>query len=604
MLGHNAINADPLFKDAAKRTSISVKKAPREPQVAHGRLRPSMTLRASGVRWIRFVWGHWRSESENRLQGADELSVANSFAEHSPMKQRFIAFLVIALAAVAHGATTKPNVVLIMIDDFGYECLTANGGESYKTPVMDQLAATGVRFEQLHVQPLCTPTRAALMTGRMNKHNYTRFGHLDPSQKTFGNLLKDAGYATCITGKWQLSNGLEGPAHFGFDEYCLWQVVRRPGRYKNPGLEINGKQQDYSNNEYGPDLVNDYALDFIQRQKDKPFLVYYPMMLTHSPYDATPDSVDYREAESKEGTTKKGHFPDMVAYADKLIGKLILKLEELNLRENTMVLILGDNGTGKGTPSRFQGRDVLGGKGTSTQWGTRVPGIGSWPSRFASGLVCRDMIDPVDFLPTICEVAGVNVPVALKTDGRSFLPQLRGEKGTPRSAHYVWYNPNGGAEAKFEFAHDANYKLYTDGRFFDVARDDLEKSPLDEVNLDEAAKATKAKLQRLLKQHEGPRENYFVKQAEVMKAGSTEDSKKKKPMKKQVISDAKSDAKSGSQRFLERDANHDGKINWQEFLESASAKDTAKERFEMFDEDKDGMVSLKEFSKQVRKLSK
>ncbi len=520
------------------------------------------------------------------------------------MKQRLIAFLALALAVTAHGATTKPNVVLILIDDFGYECLTANGGESYKTPVMDQLAATGVRFEQLHVQPLCTPTRAALMTGRINKHNYTHFGHLDPSQKTFGNLFKDAGYATCITGKWQLDNGLQGPAHFGFDEYCLWQLVRRPGRYKNPGLEINGKEHDYSDNEYGPDLVSDYALDFIQRQKDKPFLLYYPMMLTHSPYDATPDSVDYLEAESKEGTAKKGHFPDMVAYADKLIGKLIAKLEELKLRENTAVLILGDNGTGRGTPSRFQGRDVQGGKGSSTNWGSRVPGICNWPGHFGPNVICRDMIDPIDYLPTMCEVAGVKVPAELKIDGQSFLPQLRGEQGTPRSAHYVWYNPTGGAEAKFEFAHDANYKLYADGRFFNVAKDDLEKAPLDEVNLDESAKATKATLKAILKQHEDPREDYFVKQADEMKAGGVEGSIEKKPMKKQAISVAKSDAKSGSNRFLERDANHDGKINWEEFLESASAKESAKERFEMFDQNKDGMVSLKEFSKQVRKPSK
>src|SRR5438045_2204 len=177
----------------------------------------------------------------------------------------FIIALLLGPLALLHAAERGPNVVLILIDDFGYECVTANGGESYKTPVMDKLAATGVRFENCHVQPLCTPTRVQLMTGMSNRRNYTHFGHLDPSQKTFANLLKDAGYATCITGKWQLSNGYEGPAHFGFDEYCLWQLVRRPDRYKNPGLEINGKQHDYENNEYGPDIVSEYALVFITR---------------------------------------------------------------------------------------------------------------------------------------------------------------------------------------------------------------------------------------------------------------------------------------------------------------------------------------------------
>ena len=359
---------------------------------------------------------------------------------------------------VAFAAPTKTNVVFILIDDFGYECVTANGGESYRTPVMDKLAATGVRLEQAHAQPLCTPTRVALMTGIINKRNYTRFGHLDPKQQTFGNFFKAAGYATCVVGKWQLSNGLEGPGHFGFEENCLWQLIRRPGRYRNPGLEINGKEVDYSKNEYGPDIVNDYALDFITRKKDQPFFLYYPMMLTHSPYDATPDSPDYLTAKSTNGTKQLGHFPDMVAYTDKLIGKVIAKLEELKLRENTLVVIMGDNGTGSGTPSRFKGRDVTGGKGSSLIWGTHVPGIANWPGQLASGKVCADMIEAVDMLPTICEAAQVPVPADLKLDGRSFLPQLRGEKGNPKDALYVWYNPSGGASAKYEFAHDAHYK--------------------------------------------------------------------------------------------------------------------------------------------------
>ncbi len=422
-----------------------------------------------------------------------------------------------------HAAERRPNIVLILIDDFGYECVTANGGQSYKTPVMDQLAATGARFEQVHVQPLCTPTRVSLMTGMINKRNYTHFGHLDPSQKTFGNVFHDAGYATCVTGKWQMKGDFEGPGHFGFDEYALWQLTRRPGRYKNPGLEINGKQHDYNKNEYGPDIVSDFALDFITRKKDVPFFLYYPMMLTHEPYDATPDSPDYAESLSGRNAKPLGHFPDMVAYADKLIGKLVAKLEELKLRDNTLLLILGDNGTGRGTPSRFLGRDVVGGKGTSTMWGTHVPGIGNWPGHFASGKACADMIDATDFLPTLCEAVDVKVPAALKIDGRSFLPQLRGEKGNPRDGLYVWYNPSGGPTAKFEFAHDQNYKLYADGSFYNVGKDDREKSPLVDAMLDAEAKAEKAKLKGLLDQHKGPREDYFVKQGATFGGEAGED---------------------------------------------------------------------------------
>lgn len=432
------------------------------------------------------------------------------------MKNTILTFstLLLALpnALSASGKPIKPNIVLILIDDFGYECVTSNGGESYKTPVMDKLAATGVRFEQCHAQPLCTPTRVQLMTGLSNRRNYTHFGHLDPSQQTFGNLLKNAGYATCVAGKWQLANGYEGPAHFGFDEYALWNLVQRGGRYKNPTLVINSSPREYTKNEYGPDIVSDYALDFITREKDVPFFLYYPMMLTHEPYDATPDSPDYAESISGKNKRPLGHFPDMVAYTDKLIGKLVAKLEELHLRENTMILILGDNGTGRGTPSRFKGRDVLGGKGTTTMWGTHVPAIGNWPGHFANGRVCSDLIDATDFLPTICEAASVPVPAELKIDGRSFLPQLLGKKGNPREWLYVWYNPSGGAKAKAEFAHDANFKLYTDGRFYAVEKDDNEKSPLTDIELDATAKAAKTKLQKALKQFEGPRPEFIVKQ--------------------------------------------------------------------------------------------
>ena len=437
---------------------------------------------------------------------------------------RFVRLLLVCVGALT-AAAAPPNVVLILIDDFGFECVTANGGESYQTPVMDKLATTGVRFEQCHVQPLCTPTRVALMTGLGNKRNYTHFGHLDPSQKTFGNLFKSAGYATCITGKWQLSNDYAGPALFGFDEYCLWQLNRRPGRYKNPGLEINGKQFDFTNNEYGPDIVSNYALDFIKRKKDQPFFLYYQMMLTHAPYDATPDSPDYLAAQSGKGKAqgKLGHFPDMVAYTDKLIGKLIATLEELKLRDNTVLLILGDNGTGRGTPSKFKGRDVVGGKGTSTMWGTHVPCIGNWPGHFASGKVCGDMIDASDFLPTLCAAAGITVPAELKIDGRSFLPQLRGEQGSPRDALYAWYNPAGGATAKWEFAHTAQFKLYSSGEFFNVAKDDLEKSPLADAALDDAAKAAKRRLQALLQEHAGPRDAAFVKQTQAFGGETGED---------------------------------------------------------------------------------
>src|SRR5438876_2276642 len=205
-----------------------------------------------------------------------------------------IGYLALLPGITAHAADApKPNLILILADDLGYECLGCNGSTSYKTPALDRLAADGMRFRHCYVQPLCTPTRVQLMTGQYNVRNYIQFGLLHPEAITFGNLLKQAGYATGIAGKWQLSHGFDGPGKFGFDEYCLWQLTRRPPRYANPGLEINGKEIDYKKGEYGPDLVSDYVLDFIARKKNQPFFLYYPMMLTHPPFQPTPDSKDW-----------------------------------------------------------------------------------------------------------------------------------------------------------------------------------------------------------------------------------------------------------------------------------------------------------------------
>ena len=321
-------------------------------------------------------------------------------------------------------ATSKPNIILILADDLGYETIGANGGTSYRTPQLDKLAATGVRFTHCYVQPLCTPTRVQFMTGRYNVRNYINFGNMDPQAVTFGNLLKQAGYATCIAGKWQLGHDLDLPKKFGFDEYCLWQHTRRPPRYANPGLEINGVEKDYANGEYGPDLVNDYALDFITRKKDGPFFLYYPMMLTHAPYQPTPDSQDWDpKAQGEQVNAKPEHFGDMVAYMDKLIGKLVARLDALGIRDNTLLLFVGDNGTGRGTRSMMGDKLVIGGKGTTTDAGMHVPLIVNWPGKIAAGSVCSDLVDSTDFLPTLLDAAGVTAPSGLKLDGRTFLPQ-------------------------------------------------------------------------------------------------------------------------------------------------------------------------------------
>jgi arylsulfatase A len=397
--------------------------------------------------------------------------------------------------ATPHGVTAnRPNIILILADDLGYETIGANGGISYRTPALDRLAATGVRFTRCYVQPLCTPTRAQLMTGRYNIRNYINFGNMDPRAVTFGNLLQQAGYATCMTGKWQLGQDLDLPKKFGFDEYCLWQHTRRPPRYANPGLEINGVRKDFTNGEYGPDLVNDYALDFITRKKAGPFFLYYPMMLTHAPYQPTPDSPDWDpKAQGEQVNTAPKHFGDMVAYMDKLVGKLVAQLDALGLRDNTLLLFVGDNGTGRGTRSMMGDRVVIGGKGTTTDTGMHVPLIASWPGKITSGRVCADLVDSTDFLPTLLQAAGVTTPAGLQLDGRTFLPQILGAEGQPRDWIYSWYSPRQTADMTVrEFAFNQRYKLYRSGEFFDLTRDSEERRPVAVTSLDgEAATAAK-----------------------------------------------------------------------------------------------------------------
>lgn len=388
----------------------------------------------------------------------------------------FVTPIMLALLAVAAPCSARqPNIILIMADDLGYETITANGGESYQTPNLDKLAAGGVRFEECYVQPLCTPTRVQLMTGQSNVRNYIEFGVLDPEAKTFAHVLKEAGYATGIAGKWQLGRKPGLPQRFGFDESCLWQQTRRPPRYANPGLEYNGEERDFTNGEYGPDLVNDFAIDFVTRHKEQPFLLYHPMLLTHGPYVPTPDSADWNpEAKSEEEDHAPQHFGEMVAYMDKLVGKLTAKLDELGIREETIIIFLGDNGTGAGTVSQFRGKPFVGGKGTTTARGMHVPLIVNWPGHVPAGEANDDLISSVDFLPTLCAAAGVAPPESMTLDGKSFWPQALGQEGSPRTWLYSWYSQDGGEQRKREFAMTKEYKLYRDGQLFDLKADPLE----------------------------------------------------------------------------------------------------------------------------------
>jgi arylsulfatase A len=459
-----------------------------------------------------------------------EVNLTPSVAFMKPIHPGLAVFLCCLIAGWWAAAAPKPNLILIMADDFGYECVSANGGQSYQTPHLDRLAAAGMRFEQCHVQPLCTPTRVQLMTGKYNVRNYYNFGTLLRTETTFAHLLKQAGYATGICGKWQLGREQDAPQHFGFDEAYLWQHTRRPPRYANPGLEHNGVEKDFTHGEYGPKLVNDFALDFVSRHKDRPFFLYYPMILTHSPYQPTPDSRNWDpRAQGENVNNRPAHFADMVAYMDKMIGRLDAKLGELGIRDNTLLIFLGDNGTGRGLTSRFRGADYPGGKGSTSARGTHVPLIASWPAVMKQGRVNRDLISSADFLPTLCEAAGVKVPADV--DGVSFLPQLRGERGRPREWLYCWYSPRQRLDLTVrEFAFDHQYKLYRDGTFFDLAADPFEeKPPLNTAALTAGQTTARAKLQAVLDHFQNVRPAELDRRFErEMKASSSAAAPKKK----------------------------------------------------------------------------
>jgi len=444
-----------------------------------------------------------------------------------------IAFLWLILAAwfqpLDAADVVRPNIILIMVDDFGYECVTANGGESYQTPTLDRLAASGVRFEHCHVQPLCTPTRVQLMTGRYNVRNYLNFGTLRRTETTFGSLMKKAGYVTGICGKWQLGHESDSPQHFGFNESCLWQQTRRPPRYANPGLEYNGVEKDFNHGEYGPTLVNDFALDFISRNQRGPFMLYYPMILTHNPFQPTPDSPEWDPTVNDENKKQNPkHFADMTAYMDKMIGRVVSRLEALKIRDNTLLMVIGDNGTNREITSQFRGTSYKGGKGSTTQAGTHVPFIANWPATMKSGRVSRDLISSTDFLPTMCAVAGLEKPA--NVDGVSFLPELLGDSGLRRDWLYTWYSPRQQADLTVqECAFDHHYKLYRTGEFYDLAADPFEKQSLNRDKLSNPGAAASAKMQAVLDQFNNARPDELDREFKEAKGEKpTKEAKKEK----------------------------------------------------------------------------
>jgi len=402
-----------------------------------------------------------------------------------------------ALAA----AKRPPNIIFILADDFGRDWLGCYGGEEDVTPNLDQLAQGGMRFETCYCTPLCTPTRHELLTGRYpfrtgwtTHYDTPRWGgqYFDWNREiTFARVLKPLGYATAVAGKWQMNDFRTHPdalARHGFDEHCLWtgfetgneKVSSR--RYWDAFIQTNGDRKTHTG-QFGPDVVSDFVLDFVRRKKDGPFLLYYPMMLIHGGLEETPDV--------KGQGLKKGHAltVENVRYLDELVGKLVATLDELGIREETIVFFSGDNGSADG--AQAWGAKQPGGKGKVSERGVHTPLIANCPGTIPTGAVTEDLVDFSDVLPTLAELAGAPLPEGVTLDGRSFASTLQGRSGGPKRD---WiYSQLGNKRV----VRDKRFSLYNDGRFYDLKADRYEEHDLSQSRAAETA-AARERLQKVL----------------------------------------------------------------------------------------------------------
>lgn len=336
----------------------------------------------------------------------------------------------------ASAAERRSNLVLILADDVSPEHYGCYGGKQANTPNLDRLAETGVKFETCWACPICSPTRAMIMTGRYATrtgwyHNSLKIpppgatGDFKLQNHTFSALLKAAGYATVIAGKWQLPGWADDPAG-GFDEHCLWEPGEKklpPGstftglredpttlaRYWHPSYLRNRELVPTTANDFGPDICCDFVCDFISRHRDQPWLCYWPMTLPHRArkgYTTTPQV-------GQPGDHVNGTIQTNTDYTDVLVGRLLDHLEQLGLRDNTLVVYVGDNG--------------YPGKNTATAQGARVPMIAHGPGLVKARGDSLELASFADLLPTLLDYAGVPLPDGYEVDGRSLQPYLSGQ---------------------------------------------------------------------------------------------------------------------------------------------------------------------------------
>ncbi|MBQ9893008.1 MAG: sulfatase-like hydrolase/transferase [Bacteroidales bacterium] len=388
-------------------------------------------------------------------------------------------------------APSRPNIVFFFADDIGTECFGCYGGVEYETPCVDSLARVGIQYMNMNAQPLSSPSRVQALTGLYNDRNYVAFGYMNEDEHTFAQVAREAGYGTAIVGKWQLGRSRAMLPKAGFDEFFCSQVEmylesrgpRQTDRYANSMWDNNGKRYDFAI--YGPDAMQDYAFDYIDRKAaaGEPFLLYYTEPLVHTPHTTTPDTDiwdDLYESRFTSGADTS-YFKYQVRYMDRQVGNMVQHLKEKGLWDNTVFIFASDNGTSTRILSRTSdGQEVRGGKGEPNYRGTHVPMIIAWGDRLA-GRKAEHLADLTDILPTIADIVGVKIPEDWELDGVSLYPEICGGEPNPKPLVLVHFNPlwpTTPSPKASRYAMDDEYACFWDGRIYNYREDPEFTSPL------------------------------------------------------------------------------------------------------------------------------
>ena len=329
-----------------------------------------------------------------------------------------------ASICIAQETNRRPNVVLIMTDDQGYGDLGFHGNRKIDTPVLDRLASQSVRFDRFFVCPYCTQTRAAVMTGRYplrtGAASVTRGLETVRSEEvTIAEVLRAAGYATACFGKWHIGEHYPNhPNGQGFDDF-FGMPQGHWDNYFDPKLEHNG--QTVQTRGFITDVITDYALRFIEEHRDGPFFCYVPYNAPHTPHQVPDRYFDKYTARGFDSGVATVY--GMVENIDENVGRVLHKLDELQLADRTIIFFLSDNGAEGAEGSRYNA-GMRGMKGSVHEGGMRVPMFVRWPGRFEAGALVKSIGAHVDLLPTISELCGVTNPPTLPLDGVSLVPLL------------------------------------------------------------------------------------------------------------------------------------------------------------------------------------